>query len=174
MLFDPTISYFHSKHIPYVILASSVLVFFIFVPPLFLLLYSTNVSKKCLQLLKIRWDIVNNIMDIFQGWYKNGTEGTRDYRFVSGLYFFLRIFLSCELIVLLLKDNGSHSVWLWKVLIPGVIHFMLGVFFFAAKPYRRLYMNHADGLIFTLFGGLFFVQNGLMHELCLYKGSYIF
>ena len=157
LLYDPTIMYFHSKHIPYIILASLILVVFIFIPPLFLLLYSTKVFRKCLQLLQIRWDIVSHIMDIFQGWYKDGTDGTKDYRFISGFYFVLRICLGCQLVLLLLMDYNSGS-WIWEAPIPGIAHILLGVFFFAAKPYKKVYMNHMDGLIFTLFGGFVFIQ----------------
>ena len=157
LFYDPTIRYFHSEHIPYVVLASLFLVIFISIPPLFLLLYYTKAFRKCLQLFKIRWDILNHIMDIFQGWCKDGTEGTRDYRFISGFYFFLRIFLVCELAVILLMDY-NHRAWFWEAPIPGVAHFMLGVFFFAAKPYKKEYMNHMDGLIFTIVGGISFIH----------------
>ena len=156
LLYDPTIRYFHSEHIPYIILALSILVVFIFLPPLFLLLYSTKAFRKCLQSLKIRWDITNHIMDIFQGWYKDGTEGTRDYRFISGCYFLLRITLGCVLVMMLLIDYDN--TWPWEAPIPGIAHVMLGVFFFTAKPYKKVYMNHMDGLIFTFFGGLFYIQ----------------
>ena len=133
----------------YIILALSILVVFIFLPPLFLLLYSTKAFRKCLQSLKIRWDITNHIMDIFQGWYKDGTEGTRDYRFISGCYFLLRITLGCELVMMLLTDYDDNT-WPWAAPIPGIAHVMLGVFFFTVKPYKKVYMNHMDGLIFTL------------------------
>ena len=96
-------------------------------------------------------------MDIFQGWYKDGTDGTIDYRFISGFFFFLRIGLSCQLVVMLLTayNNGS---WIWGMHIPGITHFTLGVLFFAAKPYKKVYMSHVDGLIFTLFGTIFYIQ----------------
>ena len=128
LLYDPTIRYFHSEHIPYVILALSILVVFIFLPSLFLLLYSTKAFRKCLQLLKIRWDIINHIMDIFQGWYKDGTEGTRDCRFISGCYFLLRITLGCELVMMLLIDYDHESAWPWEAPIPGIAHVVLGIF----------------------------------------------
>ena len=155
LLYDPTIRYFHSEHIPYVILAITILVVFNLVPPLFLLLYPTKPFRKCLQLLKIRWDIVSHIMDIFQGWYKDGTEGTRDYRFISGFYFLLRIGLVCQLVAMLLM--AYRNSWIWGVPVPGITHFMLGVFFFTVKPYKKAYMNHMDGLIFTLFGAVFYI-----------------
>ena len=42
LLYDPTIRFFHSEHIPYVILALSVIVIFVLLPPLFLLFYPTR------------------------------------------------------------------------------------------------------------------------------------
>ena len=96
-------------------------------------------------------------MDIFQGWFKDRTEGTRDYRFISAFYFLLRISLGCEIMMMLSIDYHVGNYWRWKIPIPGIAHIMLGAFFFAVKPYKRVHMNHVDGLIFTLFGGLFFV-----------------
>ena len=157
LLYDPTIRYFHSEHIPYVILAITILVVFILVPPLFLFLYPTKAFRKCLQLLKVRWDIISHIMDTFQGWYKDGTEGTRDYRFISGFYFLLRIGLVCQLVVMLLMAY-SNDLWIWETPVPGISHVLLGIFFFAVKPYKKVYMNHMDGLIFTFFGGVFYIQ----------------
>ena len=40
------------------------------------------------------------IMDIFQGWYKDGTEGTYDYRPLSPLYMLLRLVLVSTYFVL--------------------------------------------------------------------------
>ena len=68
LLYDPTIRFFHSEHIPYVVLASTVIVIFIFIPPLFLLLYPITALRRFLQAFKVRRDIINHIEDIFQGW----------------------------------------------------------------------------------------------------------
>ena len=43
-----------------------------------------------------RWDILPMIVDTFQGWYKDGTEGTYDYRTLSALYMLLRIGLAID------------------------------------------------------------------------------
>ena len=45
LLYDPTIKFIHSEHIPYVILAVSVIIVFVLLPPLLLLLYPTRVSE---------------------------------------------------------------------------------------------------------------------------------
>ena len=88
LIYDPKIRLFHSEHAPYVVFALSVMLILILLPPLMLLLHPTQLSKKCLRLLGFqRWDIIQYIMDVFQGWYKDGTEGTRDYRYLSALFF---------------------------------------------------------------------------------------
>lgn len=40
----------------------------------------------------------------------------------------------------------------------GILHVLLGNFFFTVKPYRKTWMNHADGLIFTAVGVLMLIE----------------
>ena len=93
-------------------------------------------------------------MDIFQGWYKDGTAGTRDYRPFSALYMLYRIMLSCELIVQMLSDN-YHS-GLQEVL--GILNIFLGMVFFTLQPYKQKWMNHFDGWIIVLIGVLLMLE----------------
>ena len=86
------------------------------------------------------------IMDIFQGWYKDGTEGTYDYRSLSALYMLLRVALSCIFVVVLL--NGIRSDWY----LFGLSHVFLGTFFLIVKPYKKKWMSESDGLILVSFG----------------------
>lgn len=155
LLYDPTIRYFHSEHIPYAVLALSVLLIFVLLPCLFLLLYPTQLFRKFLSLLGFRkWGILNHVMDIFQGWYKDGTGGTRDYRSLSALYLLLRIGYGCEFLVTTAMDYKEHmSVWECRPA-PGVVNVLLGVLFYTVQPYKNVWMNHMDGLIFTLTGVL--------------------
>ena len=77
LLYDPKIKFFHSQHIPYAIFAFFIFVVFVLLPPLLLLLYPTRLFKNCLNCCGFqRWDILQVVVDIFQGWYKDGTEGT--------------------------------------------------------------------------------------------------
>ena len=147
LFYDPTIRFFHSEHIPYVVLALSIVVFIVLLPPLLLLLYPAQFFRKCLNCCGFqRWDILHLIMDIFQGWYKDGTEGTYDYRPLSALYMLLRVAISCLFVVKLL--NGIRSNWY----IFGLSHVFLGTFFLIAKPYKKKWMSHTDGLILISFG----------------------
>ena len=150
LFYDPTIRFFHSEHIPCAILALSVIVFFVILPPLVLLLYPTRLFRKCLNCCGFnRWDILYLIADIFQGWYKDGTQGTLDYRPLSSLYFLLRITFCILFVVLLLSEYRDHTL-IWCVL--GALHVFLGTFFLTAKPYRKNWMNCVDGLILVSVG----------------------
>ena len=163
LLHDPSIPYFKSKHIPYIITALLVIVVFILLPPLFLLLYPTRLFRKLLTCCGFRrWDILHIIMDTFQGWYKDGTEGTHDYRPLSALYMLMRIRLVG---VFLTLNSGYHSSLKW--FITGAFHILLGSFFLITKPYKKQYMNIADGLILTCIG----IHNCRVN---LYKSSYTY
>ena len=145
--YDPSIRFLHSEHIPYVVLALSVIVIFVLLPPLLLLLYPTQLFRNCLNCCGFqRWDVLHLIMDIFQGWYKDGTEGTYDYRSLSALYMLLRVAFSCIFVVVLL--NGIRSDWY----LFGLSHVFLGTFFLIVKPYKRKWMNESDGLTLISFG----------------------
>ena len=89
---DASVTYLSSNHIPYMVLAIFMNVVFNLLPLLLLFLYPT----KCFQHLlgcfpNVNWHPLRAFMDIFQGCYKNGTNGTRDYRYFSALNFVVRI-----------------------------------------------------------------------------------
>ena len=155
LLYDPSIRFFHSEHIPYAIFALLVIVLFILLPPLLLVLYPTRLFRWSLLLLGFhRWDILHHIMDVFQGWYKDGTEGTRDFRCFSALYLFLRIGFSCLLVAIHLVA-GTTDRYYFIFLVFGVVHVFLGAVVLIIKPHRKSWMSNADGIIFTLLGSIF-------------------
>ena len=150
LLYDPTIRFLGSEHIPYVILASSITVIFVLLPPLLLLLYPSRIFRACLKFMGFkRWDILHLVMDIFQGWFKDGTGNLVDYRPFSALYMLIRIlFVSASAAI---KLNIVITVtFFWPIL--GLFHVILGVLFLVVKPYKISRMNHTDGLILLLFG----------------------
>ena len=151
LLYDRTIPFLHSLHSPYIIIALSVIATFVLLPPLLLLLYPTSLFKKLLNCCGFRrWDILHMIMDIFQGWYKDGTEGTYDYRPLSALYMLLRVTLVGEYLMIIgLSLHGSGSL---KWFVTGMLHVFLGTFFYVAKPYKKQWMNVIDGSIVTSIG----------------------
>ena len=148
LLYDPAIKFLNSEHIPYAILALFVIVIFVLLPPFLLLLYPTRLFRKCLSCCGFqRWDILHLIMDIFQGWYKDGTEGTYDYRSLSSLYMLLRITFAA-LYISIIQGLGQF----WVKYITGVSHVFLAMTFLIVKPYKTRWMSHFDAIILLLFG----------------------
>ena len=80
-------------------------------------------------------------MEAFQGQYKDGTNGTQDFRIVSALYLVFRI--GVLLLYLGNDDRGNHAYgWLAAALI--FVH--TSHFFAIARPYK------VDSLLLTLLG----------------------
>ena len=76
LLYDPSIRFLHSEHIPYVIISVFVIIVFVLLPAcLILVSLSYKVFSVFLRSMGFkRWDILHMVMDIFQGWFKNGTD----------------------------------------------------------------------------------------------------
>ena len=146
LLYDPSINFLSSEHIPYAILALTIIIVFVLLPPLLLLLYPTRLFKKCLNCCGFhRWDILHLVMDVFQGWYKDGTEGTFDYRYLSALYMILRTAFSFAYFEMLVSRHYIQ----FQVLV-GLLYAFLGMTTLALQPYKVNWMNQADGTIFLL------------------------
>ena len=88
-------------------------------------------------------------MDVFQGWFKDKTENQVDYRSFSALYLLLRILFALLSIAIVLN---IFSQYYWYFF--GVFHILLGAMFLTVKPYKKKWMNHADGLFLFTLGAL--------------------
>ena len=152
LLYDPSIRFFHREHIPYAVLSLFVIVVCVLLPPLLLLCYPTRPFRVCLNRCGFkRWDILHLIADVFQGWFKDGTGGTRDYRAVCSLYLLFR-FIFGSIFVMLVVSNYNAYVYSWCVI--GMGHIFIGSFFLVVKPYKKKWMNFIDGIIIDIVGVL--------------------
>ena len=90
--YDASIGYFSHQHLPYAILAITVLITYILTILVFLL-YPFTACQYFLNKLPHRWQLViNTFVDPFQGSYKNGTESNSfDYRWLSATPFIIRL-----------------------------------------------------------------------------------
>ena len=73
------------QHTPVILVALMVLV----LPSMLLSTYPPKVFRKCLA--HTNWQPLHMFVKKFQGDYKDGTQGTYDYRFLSGIYLVFRI-----------------------------------------------------------------------------------
>ena len=89
LFYDATIEYFGRDHLPYAILAIVLTIVFNVLPLLFALLHPLRCFRGC----TAKWPALRICLDSYQGYYKDGTEGTHDCRFFSGLYLLIRITL---------------------------------------------------------------------------------
>ena len=76
-------------------------------------------------------------------------------RSLSILYLLIRIGFCTALAVM--DSTNVTSTTPRETLILGIIHLSLGSLFLIIKPYRKMWMNRADGLVFTTAGILLFL-----------------
>ena len=144
LYYNASIEYFSREHLPFALLAICVLLVFVIFPLLLLLLYPMRPFQRCLgYCTRIRWQFLHTFADAFQGCYKNGTNGTRDYRYFAGLYLLFRAVLLVGFISL----NKYMTLWLVIVLIPVVVSLLFAHF----RPYKNDYFNIINSLDFAIF-----------------------
>ena len=92
--------------------------------------------------------LIHLIADVFQGWCKDGTDGTPDYGALSALYMLMRIICGAGFLMLVIHRHhyilGSYFL--------GLSHIFLGTFFLMAMPCKKRWMNFVDGLIVLCIG----------------------
>ena len=92
VFYDANVPYFGRSHLPYAIMAITILIIFVLLPILILLLYPCNWFQRLLNVFPVNWQVVHTFVDSFQGCYKDGTEaGTRDCRWFASFFFIIRI-----------------------------------------------------------------------------------
>ena len=90
---------------------------------------------------RIWWQFLHTFADAFQGCYKNGTNGSRDYRYFAGLYLLFRA-------VLLVGFIAQPSTFRWLILIPFPA--VISLLFASFRPYKNNYFNIIDCLAVAL------------------------
>ena len=120
----------------------SVVVFVI--PPMLLIMYPTKLFRKCLAHTRLDgWQPLHMFVERFQGDYKDGTHGTYDYRFLSGIYLVVRI-------VIMLPFDTTYIVRDDGLMLSLVQLLIVTLFLALVRPYKNNYMNNLKSLIFTL------------------------
>ena len=121
-------------------------------PVFLMLLYPMRCFRKCLGKLCCcrgrKHLMLQTFMECFHGYYKDGTNGTRDCRYVAGLYFLIRMLL-CFLYIF------ATQLLTIVPLASGIV--VIGALFIAVlQPYKKQYkMNNITDPLFLFLGGLF-------------------
>ena len=147
LYWDATVKYFSKEHLPYAVAAILILTIFILSPALLLLCYPTKLFRKCSTYCRFRrWQALHVFVEKFQGCYKDGVNGTTDFRSLAGLYLAVRIILT------VIGDIEYHSSYAVGWLLSAIIITAASLLIATARPYKRNYMNVLESLMLALLG----------------------
>ena len=138
--YDVSIGHFSAPHLPFALLAFIVPFVFVVLPALVLLLYPPRIFQRSLGCYRVRWLALHAFADTFNGYYKNGTEGTRDYRYFAGLYVIFRTL-----------PLSSVNNWIIPIVSCAIVSL-----FALLRPYKENLINIWDSVVFALFSFSFF------------------
>ena len=143
-----TVEYFGPEHLPFAILAVAVVLVFNIFPLLLLLLYPCQCFQRCLNHYNINYQVLHTFMDVFQGSYKDGSNGTRDCRWFTSLYLMLRI-----AILMLYTINAEFAICI-AILILLVTVFLTAIF----HPHKSPIHNITDTFLLLILTSIFLLQ----------------
>ena len=131
---DPGLKYFTEEHVTYVLLAVIVLVVFTVIPTAVLCLYPTRCGRRLLSRSKITNSTdFNRLVSAFQASFKDGRNGTWDYRLVSTIFVFHRMCLFTLTIYLRSHDFISY----YPFFLQAVMYITTFAFFSYAQPHKK-------------------------------------
>ena len=138
--YDGNVAYFRRNHYLYAILAIAILIIFIFLPIFLLCLYPCRCFQRFLNRHSLRSQILHTFVEIFQGNFKDGTNGTRDCRYFAAFYLIVRIvgYMSLGFDLVSLGFITTLAILL-------IITFLVS----ACQPYKKRLYNAID-IFFTL------------------------
>ena len=134
--YNATVPYFGKRHLPYAILAITVLTLFVLLPTLLLILYPLCWFQRFLNMFPFRWYILHTFMDTFQGCYKDGTEpGTRDCRCFACVFFILRLL---GVVIGVLTLNPFYFLFMAMLLVLAAILLIV------IQPFKSNIADHSN------------------------------
>ena len=143
--YDGTMEYLGREHLPYAILAISVLLVFTLFPILLLCLYPCRCFQRLLNKCHLQRQLLNTFVDAFQGSFKNGTNGMGDYRYFAAVFLITRVlaYMLLGVSMTLLSNSGLIA------LLMGVV-IILALF----SPYTNALYTKIDIVFLTVFAVL--------------------
>ena len=149
LYYDPTVECHTQENSIFAAIAGCVLVIFIISPTILLILYPTRLFRRFITCCGFRrWHALHIFVESFQGQYKDGTNGTHDFRMVSASFLILRILD----LVSFLKSHHPSS-WISSDL-RCVLFVSAACFYAVMRPYKSNFRNNIDFLILILLGML--------------------
>ena len=161
------VRYLSKEHAPFFAMAVFVMVTFVLLPPVLLLVYPLKLLEKVTTKLGYCGQFfqpgsrMQLFLDTFQGCFKDGTNGTRDFRYFAGLYFVLR--------TVLFTSYAYSGLWFQQYIVQQLVC-TIGILLFAiVRPYKKNFYNNLDALLLGILAmintlsifNIFFAELGL-------------
>ena len=160
LFIDPAVTLFSHMYLYLVILSAVILVFFILPPVLVLLLFPTTCFMKVSTYLKPRWVLGLKIFtDTFYGSYKDGTNGTRDFRQVAGIIFLILIIQIAVFEILVSTFNMGFPL-ITTHFASLTMYTAMSIACVVFQPYKHRAANISGTIlpiIFILTGGMYII-----------------
>ena len=147
-VFEPSRAYLHGQHLLLCFAAFACALVFCILPFTILFLYPFKCFQKCLNCCGLRCLTLHAFADAFQGCYKDGTDGSRDYRWFAGVHLFIRF--GIVLLFSLLKNYFLFSLYV------SFISFALVAATAILQPYKKDINNKIDTLLVFAMGVFYF------------------
>ena len=90
LYYDPSIKLFGAHHLLYALTALAVLTVFIIFPLCLLLCYQCEAFQKCLTKCHLKGRTLDEFVNTFQQYYKDGSNGTFDCRWFAGFHIIIK------------------------------------------------------------------------------------
>ena len=146
MYYDSTIEYCSEDHLRFAVVSVCIVLVFILFPTFLLILYPTRIFRKCTACCRFRrWHALHTFIEAFQGQYKDGTNGTRDFRIISAIYLVFRI---AALLAYSGNDKSFDHAYGWLTTAVALVCTLL--FFAIVRPYKVNHLNTIDALLLAM------------------------
>ena len=141
LFYDATVEMFGKDHLPYAILAISVLLVVVLLPLVVVLLYPLRTTQRCLNRCRLNSLALRTFTDAFQGSFKDGTNGTRDCRYFAVVYQLPRML---GFVIYSLTPNGYFHFPF------GLVLTVLAILIATIQPYKKSIYNKIDTVLFLI------------------------
>ena len=145
--YDASVEYMRKNHLYYGVTALIVGALFVILPLVFLVIYPMGCFQRCLNFIGIQRRGLDILVNCYQGYYKDGTDGTRDYRCFSITFFLIQITIFSIFIL-------SKSVYCFPL---GALITMIFVFIvLAVQPYKEQFKAYStiDAFMLLIIGSV--------------------
>ena len=155
---DASIEFMSKEHLPFAILASVLLFLFTMFPVLLMLFYPCRRFQSVLNRCNLNFQSLHTFMDVFMGYFKDGTDGTRDCRYFAAIHLVLRILLMFGSILLSLP---VMPIFICLILLLGIM--LLSLF----RPYKLQRNNIINIIVMGFLLQLCLILVGYQVSLCM-------